>query len=88
MIKRHEDEDDWDFVFIGANQDAIKEGGSMGVRAGNSYTYDASKAGTECLYMSLSESTSNYRSMKKCKGAKLDFFSEEAKKKQEDLLNK
>jgi hypothetical protein len=88
MIKRHEDENDWDFVFIGANQDAIQEGGSMGVRATNAYTYDASQLGTKCLYSALSKSTRNYRRAKKVSGEKLAFFDDADKKEQEDLLNK
>lgn len=75
MIKRHEDEMDWDFVFIGANQDAIAEGSNMGVRATNSLNYDASHLGVKCMYSSLTSNMTNYREIKRSKsGEKIGFF--------------
>ena len=39
MINRHRDENGWEFVFIGANQDAIRAGGSIGTVRGSSLSY-------------------------------------------------
>ena len=36
----------WHFTFLGANQDAIREGGSIGVAPGSSMTYAATPTGT------------------------------------------
>jgi hypothetical protein len=51
----------WEFVFIGANQDAIKEGGAIGVAAANAMTFDANPIGTESVYSSLSSNMARYR---------------------------
>jgi hypothetical protein len=75
----------WDFVFLGANQDAISEGGSMGVRAGASYTYDASDIGTQVAFRSLSNSMTSYRL---CDDAADFEFKEEDRAEQDELLKK
>lgn len=62
MINRHTNEDKWEFIFIGANQDAIQAGGSMGVRATRAYTYTQDAVGTQTMYASLTRGMSNYRS--------------------------
>jgi uncharacterized protein YegL len=51
----------WEFVFIGANQDAISEGGSMGISARSSITFDASGNGATAAFQSLAKSMSAYR---------------------------
>jgi len=78
MIKRHEEEDEWDFVFIGANMDAIAEGGSMGLRAFNTANYDASSAGTQHLYCSVSSNMTSYRKRSKSDDKKMGFFQEDS----------
>lgn len=52
----------WEFVFMGANQDAVAAGGSMGVRASSAYTYAANSDGATMAFNSLSRSVSAYRS--------------------------
>lgn len=59
MITRQTDEYNWQFTFIGANQDAFAEGGSIGVRAGTSLGYNV--ANTQCVFASLSSNVSAYR---------------------------
>ena len=51
----------WDFTFLGANQDAIQEGGEVGVAAGASLTYDASAAGARAAMSGLSASIGRVR---------------------------
>ena len=77
MIKRHEEEDEWDFVFIGANMDAISEGGSMGVRAFNSTNWDQSAEGTRHLYCAVSSNMTSYRKRGKTE-KKIGFFEEDS----------
>jgi len=88
MINRHRNEMNWEFVFIGANQDAIQAGSSMGIRAGNSYTYQASSLGTQAMYTSLTRGMSSYRSkgVEEVNGAEYAFFSADDRKAQEDLV--
>lgn len=63
MINNHRGEQKWEFVFIGANQDAIQAGGSMGIRAGNTLNYAADSRGVHAMYASLTQSMTNYRSL-------------------------
>lgn len=51
----------WQFVFIGANQDAIKTAQSYGGATGSSLNYNASDAGTKAMYNTLSQSTRSFR---------------------------
>ena len=64
MIKNLTKEEGWKFVFLGANQDAIKTGSHLGVSASNSMSYAASSTGTANVFASMSVNTSNYRSSK------------------------
>lgn len=72
----------WDFVFIGANQDAIQAGGSYGIRADASLTYAASGDGATRAFASLSRSMSNYRVSEE-KGVSMSFCAEDRKDQEE-----
>ena len=61
MIKHQREVYKWQFVFLGANQDAIATGTSMGVQPDSSLTYAASPMGTAALFDSLAANTRNYR---------------------------
>jgi Mg-chelatase subunit ChlD len=52
----------WHFSFLGANQDAIREGGNLGVGAASAMTYDASAPGVANVMSSLSASVTRLRS--------------------------
>lgn len=58
------DQINWQFVFIGANQDAIAEGYSLGIARTSSITFDASGAGATAAFSSLTKGISSYRKMK------------------------
>lgn len=45
-ITLQQDTYNWDFLFLGANQDAIQTGASFGLRSGSSMTYNATRGGT------------------------------------------
>lgn len=45
VITEQQDTYGWDFLFLGANQDAIETGDAFGLRAGSSMTYSADSAG-------------------------------------------
>jgi uncharacterized protein YegL len=46
LITKQQDEFNWSFLFLGANQDAVLTGESFGLRKGASMTYNATSAGT------------------------------------------
>lgn len=61
LITQQQDQYQWTFVFIGANQDAIKNGTNMGLSAMNSLAYADNSKGVTDMYGSLSRSTSTLR---------------------------
>ena len=68
MISQLRDDNDrlgtqFEFTFLGANQDAIQAGSSMGVRAGSSLNYVATAAGASGAFDSLTETMTNYRTL-------------------------
>lgn len=84
MIKHQTEVYNWDFVFIGANQDAIAVGSSMGFMAGNSMTYASNETGTKEVFASMSIATSAYRGGDITK--KSSFFTMEDRQKQSDAI--
>lgn len=61
MIAHQRDVYKWEFVFIGANQDAIATAASIGIGAGNALSYAANAVGTRSAYASLSNATAAFR---------------------------
>jgi hypothetical protein len=65
----------WDFTFLGADQDAIQEGGRLGFDPDSSLTYDRSAVGSREAMASLSRSVSRRRY-----GAKLGYTDDERRR--------
>jgi len=59
MIEHQTDKYNWQFIFLGANMDAISVAGSYGISAAASYT--ATPIGTQNLYDTVSSTTTSYR---------------------------
>lgn len=59
MIKHQREAYHWEFVFLGANQDAFATAQSLSI--GTSVTYDATRAGAKALFGALSASSQTYR---------------------------
>lgn len=72
MITHQRDKYAWEFVFLGANQDAFLTAESYGMSAGNAQKYAASAAGTNQVWAAASAGMSNYRSAGLQRSA--DFF--------------
>ena len=62
----------WDFIFIGANIDAVETAGAYGIGADRAVNYHADKQGTRIVYEAVTHAVSSMRS----KGAVCDSFSE------------
>ena len=75
MVSHQRDVYNWEFVFMGANIDAIAEGSSLGIASHNSINYRASSTGTAKLYGDVSKSLRTYRSSKG--PSKVDFFNQQ-----------
>jgi len=69
-IKTQREQFNWDFAYIGANQDAWAVGHSIGYQAGTTLDYVADSQGTAYAFRKLCASTSAYRGVK---GAKFAF---------------
>lgn len=63
MIRRQEQECGWEFVFLGANQDAIQNGMNFGFKSGSSATYNSTTTGTSKCFNKMSDQILKYRSM-------------------------
>lgn len=71
MVEHQKSVYSWEFVFMGANIDAIATGATLGISTRNSVSYTASAAGTHKLYSTISESMSSYRGGS---SSRTDFF--------------
>lgn len=67
LIKSKEAEG-WDFVYLGANQDAYAVGSSIGVPVGNTSAYVSTPAGTQAAFAAASISTRSYRGGQSLRG--------------------
>lgn len=64
MIAHQRDVFSWQFVYLGANQDAIATAAQMGMAGGAALTYAATPIGTERAFSSVSRRTHAKRQMK------------------------
>jgi uncharacterized protein YegL len=62
LIKKKEKED-WQFVYLAANQNAFNNGTSLGISGGNTFTYSNTSVGNAVMFDSLSKATKTYRSV-------------------------
>ena len=62
MVKRQQERYGWEFLFLGANIDAVKEAASFGINADRAVEYCSDSDGTSLNYRVLTEAVSNYRS--------------------------
>ena len=60
MIEHQQQKYNWEFIFMGANQDAILTAGALGIGQAQTLTYAPNSAGTEAAYASVSKAV--YRS--------------------------
>ncbi len=60
MVEKQESEFAWEYVFLGANIDAVATGTSFGMKAGNTMTFDTANIGVTAA--SLGNYTTTYRS--------------------------
>jgi hypothetical protein len=61
LIKHQQEKYNWEFIFLGANIDAAKEAGNIGICKDNAYSFEASKAGVEKMYYMACDAVSEIR---------------------------
>ena len=61
MIERQHDKYGWEFIFLGANIDAVKEAARFGISEDRAANYHADSTGTAVIYEAMSEVVCNVR---------------------------
>ena len=64
MIQRQKEKYGWEFLFIGANIDAVETAAMYGIDRDRAVNYHADGQGTEVLYASVAKAVSNVRCSK------------------------
>lgn len=75
MVERQQEKYGWEFLFLGANIDAIQEASRFGIREDRAANYECDVEGTQLLYHELSEAVCTFR-----KGAPSEQMSADWKK--------
>lgn len=81
MIEHQTNVYNWDFVFIGANQDAVTTAKDMGILSKNAMTYAANDAGATATFSAMNNNMTMYR----CAGVSLKADSTDAFFNQSDI---
>lgn len=61
MIQHQESKYSWEFIYGGANQDAFEEAGGLGIKAQNTFNFEATGQGTREAYENSSDMVASYR---------------------------
>lgn len=61
MVERQKEKYGWEFLFLGANIDAIEVAGRFGINADRAVNYECDSKGTEVNYRALSKAVSRVR---------------------------
>lgn len=61
MVEHQTQKYSWEFIFLGANMDAIAEGTSLGVKASSSHSYAATGTGIRSAYGLMSSAVTQSR---------------------------
>jgi hypothetical protein len=61
LIKHQQEKYGWEFIFLGANIDAVKEADSIGICSENAFNFEASSSGVENMYHTACEVVSEKR---------------------------
>ncbi len=64
LIEHQRAKYNWEFVFVGANMDAVMEAGKIGIAADRAMNYVADHAGTSAAYMDISKMSTAFRGNK------------------------
>ena len=66
MIEQHREADHWEFLFMGANMDAVEVASSMGIRRDRAVTFENDGAGQRRNYAAMSDVVSCARMAPTC----------------------
>lgn len=81
MITRQKEKYGWEFMFIGANIDAVESAADIGISKEYAANYQSDSVGTEFLYENISAAVSNIRANKPLGCEWRDNLNQDAKRK-------
>ncbi|WP_368293728.1 VWA domain-containing protein [Dehalobacter sp. TBBPA1] len=64
LIKHQQEKYNWEFIFLGANIDTVKEADSIGISRDNAFNFEATKDGVEGMFCMVSEAVMDIRNKK------------------------
>lgn len=83
MVEQKQEADHWEFIFLGANMDAISAAADIGIRSDRASNYCCDAEGTATNYRALSMAVTKFRVADACDfdcvGSALDNWDEEVK---------
>ncbi len=80
MISKHKEKNNWEFIFIGANIDAVETAGRFGISADRAVDYISDSDGTTLNFEVMSETVQLFRSKGIVKQSSLDKIRNDKKK--------
>lgn len=80
MIETHKSEFGWEFIFLGANIDAVETARSYGIGADRAVDYVADEAGTQLNYRVMSDTVAAFRKCGAVPPEMLDEIRKDARK--------
>jgi len=67
-VEQHKERDGWEFIFLGANIDAVETAGRFGITADKAANYHADSEGTQLNYAVMSEAITDFRANRSLAG--------------------
>lgn len=61
LIEQHKENDQWEFIFLGANIDAIEAAGRFGIQADHAQNYHSDSIGVALNFKVMSETAARFR---------------------------
>ena len=80
MIERQQEKYGWEFIFLGANMDAVSEAGRLGIRASRAASFHNDDVGISTNYMAVTEAMTELRACGSIRESILDSVKEDFKK--------
>ena len=77
MVERQKEKYHWEFIFLGANIDAVQVAGQFGVQANRAVRYENDSEGTQLNYRVMSNMVSFARRSSSVKEMQAGFDAEE-----------
>ena len=78
MVEKKQQKKNWEFIFLGANMDAISAAADIGIKADRATNYNCDAKGTEVNYSALNKALAKYRRADVCEtGAALQDWDAE-----------